>query len=160
MRRIPPYKRISIKWGPDAWRNLALLRRRRRGAYIGAGANVNGLSQTRRPHRKRSLLQFLYEAALITKANRAPRRAVVRRTETGLAIVEPEVGDTVDVEVFIGMRKVERPQPVVDLNGADLRKADLSGAFLLGAYLNGADLSGAVLQNAVLSSVDLLIGAI
>ena len=73
---------------------------------------LTALARLEDPHRKRSLLQFLYEAALITKANRAPRRAVVRRTETGLAIVQPEVGDTVDVEVFIGMRKVERPQPV------------------------------------------------
>jgi uncharacterized protein YjbI with pentapeptide repeats len=68
--------------------------------------------------RKRSVLQFLFEAELIYKHHS-------RLNESGL---------------------IKSQYPIVSLSQADLSGAELSGANLIGAYLGEADLSGADLS--------------
>jgi hypothetical protein len=78
--------------------------------------------------RKRSVLQFLYEAQLIN-----------RRESTFVEGVTYELG----------------PARIVGLSGADLRSADLRYIYLSDAALNGALLDNADLREAKLRDIDL-----
>jgi uncharacterized protein YjbI with pentapeptide repeats len=85
--------------------------------------------------RKRSVVQFLYEAGLINKDGGiiALRAVDLREADLSGAVLSE-----------------------ANLSGANLREADLSGAVLSGARLSGANLSGANLSNAVLIGALLL----
>jgi uncharacterized protein YjbI with pentapeptide repeats len=81
------------------------------------------------PHRKRNLLQFLYEACLIKR---------------GIKIIDLSGAD---------LRKAYLHN--LDLINADLRGADMKGANLSESKLSEADLRGSMLRGADLSGADL-----
>ncbi len=86
--------------------------------------------------RKASVLQFLYEAGLITKG---AENAIIDLTGANLSRAD------------LSKRNLSR----IKLNGANLTEADLTETDLSGADLHAATLSGADLTKANLSDVDL-----
>jgi hypothetical protein len=106
--------------------------------------------------RKKSVLQFLYEAQLINREKKSPGDGT---TEFEASIVGLSGAD---------LRKAnlrDMPLEGAALNGAILENANLrdghlsninlGGAYLSGAYLSGADLSGADLTEASLQNAQL-----
>jgi uncharacterized protein YjbI with pentapeptide repeats len=79
--------------------------------------------------RKRSALEFLYEAGLITR---------------GKSIIDLYFADFSDTDM-----------QVIDLHGADLSGATLHYSHIVGANLQNTDLSGADMSFAVMQSADL-----
>jgi hypothetical protein len=100
--------------------------------------------------RKGRIIQFLYEAGLITKTKNAPRRVVVEHTTDDPNPVRVE---TTLIPERLG--KLENTEPIVDLSGAYLREVDMEEAFLHGAFLSGTELRGAEFDKAILTDVDL-----
>ena len=93
--------------------------------------------------RKRTVVQFLYESRLITKAH-----AVLDLTEAYLNFAHL-VGVNLREAHLRGVSLVK-----ANLNDTKLSGADLSGAILFGAHLHWAKLDGANLSKAVLMSSD------
>jgi uncharacterized protein YjbI with pentapeptide repeats len=73
--------------------------------------------------RKRDLLQFLYEAGLISKSN---------------PVVDLRGADLREADLS-GVRLADAQLRGVDLSGANLDRADLSGTDLTGANLDGTE---------------------
>ena len=90
-------------------------------------------------HRKRDLLQFLYDAGLIYQG-----KAIVDIRDANLSGTDLSNSKLIDIELS-----------GVDLSGANLNKTNLSGADLINTRLTGADLTGANLSGVNLSGADL-----
>ena len=101
------------------------------------------------PNRKRTVMEFLYEASLIDKDN------LIIRLDT--ANLENADLDYLNLEnaylplVYLNGANLDH----ADLEDADLGGADLSGAYLADANLSNASLSSAILNDANLSRADL-----
>jgi uncharacterized protein YjbI with pentapeptide repeats len=91
--------------------------------------------------RKRSVLEFLYEANLISKSNQV--------IELGSRDFEFNTADLRGADLrgaFLRYACLGGLTTGANLAGADLRSADLTGADLRNAILRGADLSDAILS--------------
>jgi uncharacterized protein YjbI with pentapeptide repeats len=96
------------------------------------------------PGRKRSILDFLYEAGLI----KAPQNECV--IKLGSPDFENSAADLSGADLkgaVLRFAYLSGPHRGANLSGADLRCADLQGADLEKADLRGADLFGAVLSS-------------
>jgi uncharacterized protein YjbI with pentapeptide repeats len=88
------------------------------------------------PHRKRNVLQFLYEACLIKRDNK---------------IIHLSGADLMNAYLWkLDLRNADLRG--ADIKGADLSEADLSGADLRGSMLGEANLRGAYLIGADLDN--------
>jgi uncharacterized protein YjbI with pentapeptide repeats len=91
--------------------------------------------------RKRSVLEFLYEANLISKSNRV--------IELGSRDFEFSTADLSGADLrgaFLRYACLGGETTGANLAGADLRGADLTGADLTHATLRGTNLSGAIMS--------------
>jgi uncharacterized protein YjbI with pentapeptide repeats len=104
--------------------------------------------------RKRSVLQFLYEAQLINKDEKPLGDGT---TEFDARIVGLSGADLSNAYLrYMSLEGVALEGVILenaDLRNAQLRRIDLGGAYLSGADLSGADLSEASLQNAQLQPI-------
>ena len=89
------------------------------------------------PHRKRNLVQFLYEACLIKRGNK-----IIGLSGADLRNAYLHNLDLINADLTGADMKG------TDLSEAKLSEADLRGSMLGGADLSGADLSGADLRQA------------
>ena len=107
------------------------------------------------PHRKRILLQFLFESGLIQKDKTVVSLAAANLGRADLSGADLNGADLSGAD----LRKADLSE--ANLSGADLRKADLRKAHMSRAILyDKADMSGAILtrtkmNKAKLSNVDL-----
>jgi uncharacterized protein YjbI with pentapeptide repeats len=100
-------------------------------------------------HRKRSLLQFLYESDLLEKDEYIVDLDGADLSGADLSRVNLH-------EANLHFANLSRADlQFTKLHEANLSGADLSEAILIGADLNGADLSGADLSGAILIQTDL-----
>ena len=141
------------------------------GAEVRAVARAEVLSALRQLDGKRKgiLIQFLYEALLISVPNNhlvtsSGNDVIIDLSGANLSSVHLGGADLRGVNLFYAdLRGVHLKG--ADLSGADLHDADLSGANLSGANLSGANLSSvhlgradlhyALLNGALLNSADL-----
>jgi uncharacterized protein YjbI with pentapeptide repeats len=97
------------------------------------------------PNRKKNVVQFLYEADLISGKDPIIDLAGANLREADLSFIPILDG--------VNLRRADLED--ANLNQTNLRDADLSGARLEGAILVGDDLSGANLSEAILIGADL-----
>jgi uncharacterized protein YjbI with pentapeptide repeats len=106
------------------------------------------------PHRKRILLQFLYESGLIHKDKTVVSLAAANLGRADLSGADLSGADLSGADLR-GADLSRASLSKADLRTADLRTADMSEATLYKADLSRAVLTGTTLSKAKLSNVDL-----